>query len=216
MTSLHEGTERPAVRRNSPASRRPHFGRCPARELQNPRVQVRRARYDLARRSARARRLVWTNAKASHSVITLPRFRRWARTNAGDSWNRTTLPSTMAVADISRAYAKRPRGGKQQPEIREQLQAPRLRENIESTRAAGQRKADTVPPHRHADTDTRNRGVNDPWAALGVTLQGGRRGRSRLGSVPALTEPQSRGGAERRPHSRRAVHGLNPCAFCAL
>jgi hypothetical protein len=41
--------------------------------------------------------------------------------------------------------------------------------------------------------------VNDPWAALRVTLRGGSRGRSRLGSVPALTEPQTKGGTERRP-----------------
>jgi hypothetical protein len=41
--------------------------------------------------------------------------------------------------------------------------------------------------------------VNDPWAALGVTLRGGRWGRSRLGSVPALSEPRLGGGTEHRP-----------------
>src|SRR5712691_1994014 len=47
------------------------------------------------------------NATASPSVIVLPRFSRCARASAGDSLNRTTLPSTTAVACMTPAYAKK-------------------------------------------------------------------------------------------------------------
>jgi len=68
------------------------------------RRQGRLARYGLARRNARARRLPSTNATASCSVIVLPRFSRCARASAGESLNRTTFPPTTAVAYMTSAY----------------------------------------------------------------------------------------------------------------
>jgi hypothetical protein len=70
-------------------------------------VQERLARYGLARRSARARRLASTNATASRSVIVLPRFWRCALAGAEESLSRTTLPSTTAVVYMTPADAKR-------------------------------------------------------------------------------------------------------------
>ena len=56
---------------------------------------------------ARARRLASTNATASPSVIVFLRFSRCARASAVESLNRMTLPSTMAVACMTPAYAKK-------------------------------------------------------------------------------------------------------------
>lgn len=65
--------------------------------------QERLSRYGFARRNVRARRFASTNSMASRSVMFLPRFARWARTSAGESLKRTTLPFTIAVACISQS-----------------------------------------------------------------------------------------------------------------
>ena len=61
----------------------------------------------MARRNARERRLASTNSTACCSVIVLPRFSRCARASAGESLNRTTFPSTTAVAYMVPKYPKR-------------------------------------------------------------------------------------------------------------
>ena len=184
------------------------------------RCQGRLARYGLARRSARARRLVSTNATASVSVMALPRFWRCARASAGDSLNRTTLPPTTAVAYMTSAYAKAA------ADTSDPGCTPAgmwLIRPDETTQPRVQFLAARRPAIRHvaaltsrSELDTRNRDVNDPV--------GRARGRTRAPGPGSFTSwfrscadtDDDRGGTKAPPRSTRGPRAqvVAPSARC--